>query len=60
MAKAAVDAAGAQATALPSQEVGSTLVAKLAATIMAIDSDLACLDAVVGLRRALVLCLAFD
>jgi transposase len=53
VAKAAVDAAGAQATALPSQEVGSMLVAKLAATIMAIDSDLAGIDAQIAehLRR---------
>ena len=53
MAKAAVDAAEAQATALPSQADGSMLVAKLAATIIAINSDLAGFDAQIAehLRR---------
>lgn len=45
VAQAAVDAAHAQATELPTQTVGSTLVAKLAAQIAAIDEDLARIDA---------------
>ena len=53
MAKAAVDAPGAQATALPSQQDGSMLVVKLVATIMAIDNELAGIDAQIAahLRR---------
>lgn len=45
VAKAAVDAAHAQATTLPAQAVGSQLVTKLAAKIAAIDEDLAGIDA---------------
>ena len=45
VAKAAVDAAHAQATTLPAQAVGSALVTKLAAKIAAIDEDLASIDA---------------
>lgn len=45
VAKTAVEAAKAQASELPSQATGSMLVAKLAATITAIDDDLATIDA---------------
>lgn len=45
VAQTAVDAARAQATVLPTQAVGSMLVAKLAAQITAIDEDLARIDA---------------
>lgn len=45
IAKAAVDAAHAQATTLPAHAVGSQLVTKLAAKIAAIDEDLASIDA---------------
>lgn len=45
VAKAAVDAAHAQATTLPAQHVGSALVSKLAAKIAAIDEDLTSIDA---------------
>lgn len=44
VAQTAVDAAHAQATTLPTQAVGSALVAKLAARITAIDEDLALID----------------
>jgi transposase len=44
VAQAAVDAAAAQHTSLPTQSMGSALVAKLAAEITAIDEDLAGLD----------------
>ncbi len=44
MAQAAVAAAATQHTSLPTQSVGSALVAKLAAEITAIDADLAELD----------------
>lgn len=52
VAKAAVDAARAQTTALPAHAVGSALVAKLAATIAAIDEDLADIDAEITERLA--------
>jgi transposase len=45
VAKKAVDAAHAQSTTLPAQTVGSALLTKLAATIAAIDEDLAHIDA---------------
>ena len=45
VAQAAIEAAQAQTTTLPSQAVGSQLVAKLATTITAIDADLADIDA---------------
>lgn len=45
VAATAVEAARAQASELPSQATGSMLVAKLAATITAIDDDLATIDA---------------
>lgn len=44
VAQAALEAAAAQHTSLPTQSVGSALVAKLAAEITAIDADLAELD----------------
>lgn len=44
MAKAAVEAAHTQASALPAEGTGSALVTKLAATIAAIDADLAAID----------------
>ncbi|MGC5172078.1 IS110 family transposase [Microbacterium sp. DT81.1] len=52
VAKAAVDAAHAQTTTLPAQAVGSALVTKLAATIAAIDEDLAGIDAEITERFA--------
>ena len=53
VAQRAVEAAHGQATVLPSQHVGAVLVAKLAATITAIDADLAAIDAQIAehLRR---------
>lgn len=45
IARKAVDAAHAQSTTLPAQAVGAELVSKLAATIAAIDEDLARIDA---------------
>ena len=53
VAQRAVDAAHGQTTVLPSQDVGAVLVAKLAATITAIDNDLAAIDAQIAdhLRR---------
>ncbi|MEU1973734.1 IS110 family transposase [Microbacterium sp. NPDC019599] len=45
VAKSAIDAALEQTTTLPAQAVGSALVTKLAATIAAIDEDLARIDA---------------
>lgn len=45
VAKRPVGAAQAQTTTLPAQAVGSALVTKLAATIAAIDDDLARIDA---------------
>lgn len=45
VAQTALDAARSQATTLPTQTVGSMLVAKLAAQISAIDEDLALIDA---------------
>ena len=45
VAKRSVGAAQAQTTTLPAQAVGSALVTKLAATIAAIDDDLARIDA---------------
>lgn len=48
VAQRAVEAAHAQTTALPSQDVGAVLVAKLAATITAIDEDLAAIDAMIS------------
>ena len=44
VARKAVEAANAQATTLPAELIGSALVAKLAATIRAIDEDLARID----------------
>jgi transposase len=44
VAQAALEAAATQHTSLPTQSVGSALVAKLAAEITAIDADLAELD----------------
>tara|TARA_B100000378_G_C18021202_1_gene404234 strand:- start:21 stop:1268 length:1248 start_codon:yes stop_codon:yes gene_type:complete len=52
VAKAAVDAAHTQTTTLPAQSVGSALVTKLAATIAAIDEDLAGIDAEITERFA--------
>lgn len=48
VAKAAVEAAHAQSTALAAERIGSVLVTKLAATITAIDEDLAAIDAQIG------------
>lgn len=45
VARKAVDAAHAQSTTLPAQAAGAALVTKLAATIAAIDADLARIDA---------------
>lgn len=45
LAKTAVDAAHQQVTTLPAEPIGSTLVARLAAEITAIDHDLVDLDA---------------
>lgn len=52
VAKTAVDAAHEQTTALPALSVGSALVTKLAATIIAIDEDLAGIDAEITKRLA--------
>ena len=48
VAHTAVEAAKAHTTELPSQRTGSILVAKLAATITAIDADLAGIDALIA------------
>jgi transposase len=48
VAQTAVDAAKANTSVLPSEAAGSLLVAKLAATITAIDADLAGIDALIA------------
>lgn len=48
VAQTAVDAAKAHTSVLPSEAAGSLLVAKLAATITAIDADLAGIDALIA------------
>lgn len=52
VARRAVDAAHAQTTTMPAQPIGSTLVTKLAATITAIDEDLAGIDAEISAHFA--------
>lgn len=52
VAKTAVDAAHEQTTALPALSIGSALVTKLAAAIIAIDEDLAGIDAEITERLA--------
>lgn len=52
VAKAAVEAAHTQTTVLPAQCAGSALVTKLAATIAAIDEDLAAVDAQISAHVA--------